>query len=226
MLTLYHAPTTRSIRVRWLLDELGVDYTLHEMNHYNGDRDDPAFRAISPMGSLPVIVDDGFALIESGAIINHVLTRYGNGRFSYPAGSREAALVDQWMWWSESLFAIYQRIYWDHCAPFPAGLANPTPHVGLEAKAAALRYLDMFETAIGDRPFIVGNGLTGADFMLAFPFYLALLEGWLGGHPNTTAYVAGLIAHPKFGPTLAETEAVVRHFEALKAEQAAAAAQA
>lgn len=223
MLTLYHAATTRSIRIRWLLDELGVDYHLEQLDYYHGDRDAPAFRAISPMGSLPVIVDDGFALIESGAIIDYILAKHDDGRFSYPAGSREAALVSQWMWWSESLFAIHQRVYWDHCAPFPAGLADPTPHVGLEAKAAALRYLDMFEAAIGDRPYIVGDRLTGADFMLSFPFYLASLEGWFEKHPNTAAYTARLTAHPKFVPTLAETEAVVRQFEALKAAQAAGA---
>lgn len=220
MLTLYHAPTTRSIRIRWLLDELGVEYTLKTMNYYEGDRDGPAFRAISPMGSIPVIVDDDFALIESGAIINYILAKYGEGRFAQPAGSPEAALVDQWMWWSESLFAIHQRVYWDHCSPFPAGLADPTPHVGLEAKAAALRYLDMFEQAIGDRPFIVGDHLTGADFMLVFPFYLASLEGWFENHPKTAAYIAGLIAHPKIRPSLEETEAVVRQFEELKAANA------
>jgi glutathione S-transferase len=64
-----------------------------------------------------VIVDDGFALVESGAIINYVLRRYGNGRFTYPDGSNEAALVAQWMCWSESLFgaqALYKSGDYDY----------------------------------------------------------------------------------------------------------------
>lgn len=218
MLTIYHAPCTRSLRIRWLADELGLSYSMHEMSYYTNERHEPAFRAISPMGSLPVVVDDGFALIESGAIINYMLHKFGGGRFSYAAGTHEAALVDQWMCWSESLFAIHQRIYWDHCVPFPAGLENPTPQVGMDAKAAALRYLDMFENAVGKDGYIVGDDLTGADFMLSFPFYLASLEGWFENHPNTAAYVNRITARPHFAPILEETEAIVRHFEKLKAE--------
>ncbi|MCK8683276.1 glutathione S-transferase family protein [Pseudomonas umsongensis] len=223
MLSLYHAPTTRSFRIQWLLDELGTEYQLKEMNFYNNERHEPEFRAISPMGSIPVIVDDGFALIESAAIINYILRKYGNGRFTYPDGSKEAALVDQWMCWSESLFAIHQRIYWDHCAPFPAGLANPVPHVGIDAKQAALGYLGMLEQALGDDGYMVGDDLTGADFMLCFPLYLASLEGWLVNHPKTRAYIERIACRPKFAPVIADTVEVVRQFEALKAHQAAAA---
>ncbi|NWK97854.1 hypothetical protein DM806_19780 [Sphingobium lactosutens] len=220
MLTLFHAATTRSFRIRWLLDELGIDYVLKDMNFYNEERHQPEFRQISPMGSLPVITDGDFALIESGAIINYVLHHYGDRRFAYPSGSHEAALIDQWMWWSESLFAIHQRIYWDHCAPFPAGLEFPVPHIGHEAKAAALKYLDMLEDVLREDGFVVGNDLTGADFMLCFPLYLASLENWLDGHPKTAAYVQRIVARPKFQAAIADTDEIVRQFEAMKATQA------
>lgn len=222
MLSLFHAPTTRSFRIRWMLDELGTEYTLKDMDFYSDERHKPEFRAISPMGSIPVIVDDGFALIESGAIINHLLRKYGGGRFTYPDGSNEAALVDQWMCWSESLFATHQRIYWDHCIPFPAGLANPVPHIGLDAKEAALDYLGMLEQALGDDGYMVGDDLTGADFMLCFPLYLASLEGWFVNHPKTAAYVDRIARRPKFASAIADTVVVVRQFEELKAQQAAA----
>lgn len=220
MITLYDAPTTRSFRIRWMLDELGLDYDLRTIDYYGNDRNTPEYRAISPMGSVPVIVDDGFALIESGAIINYVLRRYGGGRFAYPDGSHEAALVDQWMYWSESLFAIHQRIYWDHCTPFPAGLLNPVPHIGMEAKAAALNYARMLEDALRWDGYMIGDDLTGADFMLCFPLYLASLEDWFVDHPKIAAYVARIVGRPKFQSVVADTEKVVRQFEELKRQQA------
>lgn len=216
MLTLYHAATTRSFRIRWLLDELAVPYEMKVMDFYGNDRDQPAFRAISPMGSMPVITDGDFALIESGAIIDYILDHYGNGRFAFPHGSREAAIVDQWMWWSESLFAIYQRIYWDHCAPFPAGLEHPVPQIGLDAKAAALRYADMLEQHLGEDGFVMGETLTGADFMLCFPLYLAWLEQWFDGHPRIKAYVERVLARPAFANAVADTNDIVARFEELK----------
>lgn len=216
MLTLYHAATTRSFRIRWLLDELGADYEMKTLNFYTDDRNTPEFRAISPMGSIPVITEGNFALIESGAIINYILEHHSDGRFSFPKSSREAALVDQWMWWAESLFAIYQRVYWDHCAPFPAGREHPVPKLGEDAKEAALRYARMLEDALGEDGFIMGERLTGADFMLCFPLYLAWLENWFTDHPKIKAYVERLVARPKFANAVADTLAVVAEFEAMK----------
>ncbi|SCW99137.1 MULTISPECIES: glutathione S-transferase family protein [unclassified Pseudomonas] len=224
MLDVYHAPTTRTFRITWLLAELGVDYNLIEMSFYNDDRHQPAFRKISPMGSLPLIVDDGFALTESGAIINYLLRKYGQGRFSYADGTNEAALVDQWMYWSESLFAIYQRIYWDHCMPFPAGLKERVPKVGLDAKKRAIEYLQMLEDALGDEGYVVGPEPTGADFMLCFPLYLAHSDGWLIDHPKTARYVLRIAARPKFVEAIADSLAVIKQFEKLKAVAAGQAA--
>ncbi|HDS1738649.1 glutathione S-transferase family protein [Pseudomonas putida] len=220
MLDVYHAPTTRSFRITWLLNELGVDFNLIEMNYYANDRHQPAFRAISPLGSLPVIVDDGFALIESGAIINYLLRKYGNGRFCYPDGSCEAALVDQWMHWSESLFAVHQRMYWDHCVPFPAGLKEPVRKVGLDAKKVAIGYLHMLEDALGEDGYMVGADLTGADFMLCFPLFLAGRDGWLVDHPKVSSYIARIAALPNFKTAIADTLKVIAHFDKLKAEAA------
>lgn len=220
MLTLYHAATARSFRIRWLLDELGTPYELKILDFYGNDRNQPEFRAISPMGSIPVITDGDFTLIESGAIINYILAHHGGGRFSYPLGSRGAALVDQWMWWSESLFAIYQRIYWDHCAPFPAGLEHPVPRIGQEAKEAALRYALMLEDQLRDTGYVVGDHLTGADFMLCFPLYLAHLDGWFTGHPRIKAYVERLLGHPKLKAALTDTDEIVERFEKMKADAA------
>ena len=157
MLTLYHAPTTRSFRIKWLLNELGTPYAEQKLDFYGHDRHQPEYRKVNPMGSVPTMEDDGLVLTESGAIINYILARYGQGRFGVEPGSREAALVDEWMYWSEGLFAVHQRIYWDHCAPPPGCILEPIPSVGREGKRQALRYARMLEGALREDGFVVGD---------------------------------------------------------------------
>lgn len=205
MITLYHSPTTRSFRVKWLLEELGTPYSQKIVNFYNEERVHPDYLRVNPMASLPALEDDGLVLTESGAIINHLLRKYGDGRFVPPAQSREAALVDEWMYWSEGLFAVHQRIYWDHCAPPPACILNPVPHVGEEAKRQAIKYAGMLEGALRHDGFTVGDSLTGADFMLCFPLFLAELRGWFETRPKISAYVGRIVALPAFQVAIADT---------------------
>lgn len=205
MITLYHAPTTRSFRIKWLLAELNVPCQVKVVDFYGAERHQPEYRRISPMGSVPAMADNGLVLTESGAMINYILTHYGSGRFVCPAGSREAALVDEWMYWSEGLFAVHQRIYWDHCAPPPGCILNPIPAVGQEAKRQALRYARMLEGALREEGYVVGDTLTGADFMLSFPLFLAHLEGWFENLPRIQAYIGRIAALPAFQAAIADT---------------------
>ena len=82
MITLYHSPTTRSFRIKWLLEELGIPFNQKVVDFYNEERHQSEYRKINPMGSVPAMEDDGLVLTESGAIINYLLRKYGNGRFS------------------------------------------------------------------------------------------------------------------------------------------------
>ncbi len=205
MITLYHAATTRSFRIYWLLEELGLAYERKEINYYEGERHGETFRAINPLGSFPVIADEGFILIESGAIINYILRRYGAGRFQAPPGSRDEALIDQWMYWSESLPAIHQRAFWDHCAPPPGCCDNPIPSVGREGKRAFIKTLDILERDLREDGFAVGDELTGADFMLSFPLFLADFDNWLKNHPKVKAYTDRIAARPAFRTAVRDT---------------------
>jgi glutathione S-transferase len=182
-----------------------MPYEERVIDFYGHDRHQPEYRKINPMGSLPAMVDGDLVLTESGAIINFILSKYGNGRFSHPAGTRQAALVDEWMYWSEGLFAVHQRIFWDHCAPPPGCIINPIPSVGEEAKRQAIRYAGMLEGALRKDGYIVGDGLTGADFMLSFPLFLANLGGWFENLPKIRAYVERFSAMPAFQAAIADT---------------------
>ncbi|MBB3862173.1 glutathione S-transferase [Novosphingobium hassiacum] len=205
MITLHHSPTTRSFRIKWLLEELGVPYHEEVRSFYNMERHDPAYQKVNPIGSFPTFEDDSLVLTESGAIINHILRHHGRGCFRPEANSREEAQVDEWMYWSEGLFAVHQRIFWDHCAPPPGCILDPVPSVGEEARRQAIRYAAMLETALREDGWMVGDTLTGADFMLCFPLFLANLYGWFETLPRIAAYVGRIAARPAFQRAIADT---------------------
>ena len=90
MITLYHAPLSRSVRIVWLLEELGLPYELRTVA-----LESPApkpFAQKTPSGKVPTIEDGGVALFESGAILQYVLEKYGDGRLA-PAAGRQPATV-------------------------------------------------------------------------------------------------------------------------------------
>lgn len=210
MLTLYHSPTTRSFRIKWLLAELGLPYEQRTLDFYNMERHHPDYRKINRIGSFPSLTDDDLVLTESGAIINHILRRYGEGRFLPLADSQEEALVDEWMCWSEGLFAVHQRIFWDPCAQAPGCIIDPIPSVGEEGKRQAIKYAAMLEDALRSEGFMVGDGLTGADFMLCFPLFLGNLYGWFAEMPRITGYIARFSARPAFQEAIADTMSAMK----------------
>ena len=204
MLTLHHAPTTRSFRIKWLLEELRVPYEQKVYNFYNEDRVAADFLEINAGATFPAMEDDGLVLTESGAIINYILRKYGNGRFQ-PKSIEEQAQVDQWMFWSEGNFAIYQRYFWDHLTPPPACVLDPIKAVGEEGVKQAIKYSYQAEIALRDTGFMVGDDMTGADFMLCFPLFLGNLAKMFETRPKIRAYVGRIAARPAYQAAIADT---------------------
>ena len=102
MIIVHHLNNSRSQRVLWLLEELGVPY---EVKRYQRDRKTmlapPELRAVHPLGKSPVIEDDGQVLAESGAIVEYLAERYGDGRLVPPAGTPERLRYRYWMHFAE-----------------------------------------------------------------------------------------------------------------------------
>ncbi len=99
MITLYFAPRTRSVRVRWLLEELGLPYDLRRVT-FNVPK--KAFDQDTPLGKLPVIEDGDVTICESGAIVEYILERYGNGRLAPAVGSPRRGEFLQWVHFAEA----------------------------------------------------------------------------------------------------------------------------
>lgn len=96
MLTVHHLDYSRSTRVLWLLEELGEPYDIVRYRREVGEPAPAALALVHPLGKSPVLVDDGFVLAESSAIMRYIDTRYGAGRFT-PDDQLTRARHDEWL---------------------------------------------------------------------------------------------------------------------------------
>ncbi len=196
MITVHHLNNSRSDRVLWLLEELGIPY---EIKTYQRDATTqfapPELKAVHPLGKSPVITDDGRAIAESGAIIEYVVRRYGRGRLQPDPAS---PLYDDYVHWLH---------YAEGSATLPLLLLMYTTWMGGGQTAEPLKrrideeianHLGYLEKALAGREFIVGDDLTGADIQLTFVGEMATLLGRLGDYPNLRAYVARMHARPAY----------------------------
>ncbi len=194
MITLYFAPRTRSVRVRWLLEELGVPYALERVD-FNVPK--TAFSQSTPLGKLPVIEDDGVVIGESGAIVEYVLERYGEGRLAPPIGHPLRGPFLQWVHFAEATaFPPLGVIVW-HAVYQGDADANPGAIAGARERAASS--LAFVERAIGDGPFLLGAEFSAADVMMGFTLMAARLLGVLDERfPALGAYLDRVQVRPAF----------------------------
>lgn len=194
MITLYHAPRTRSVRVRWLLEELGLPYELRRLTFKPSQK---AFTQDTPLGKLPVIEDGGVTICESGAIIEYILERYGNGRLAPPIGSPLRGEFLQWTHFAESTaFGPLGVIIWHTLLK---GDAAAVPDIIASARERECSVLDFVERALVGKDYLLGSEFSAADVMMGFTLLAARVFGVLDArYPDLTKYVARLETRPAF----------------------------
>lgn len=186
MLTLFHAPFSRSLRVRWLLEELGLPYRLEARTLRDLRR--PEHRALHPLGKVPVLADGDVVLFESGAIVQHLLERYGEGRLAPKPGSPERALHLQWLHYAEATMTPPLGLFVRHTVLLPEG--ERIRAVVEHARAQAAEVLAPVEQALTGRAWLLPE-FGAADVMMGYSVKLASLLRLLGdAHPNLAAYLA------------------------------------
>ena len=194
MIRLYHAPRTRSVRVRWLLEELGVPYELKRVDFTVPTR---MFVQATPSGKIPVVEDGDVTIFESGAILEYLLERYGAGRLAPPIGSPLRGEFLQWMHYAEGTAAPPLSVILWHA--FYRGDAGEFPSLIDAWRERAHDGLSVLERALAGKDYLLGADFSAADIMVGFTMGAARVLGVLDDRlPALAAYLARLEARPAF----------------------------
>jgi glutathione S-transferase len=194
MITLYHAPFSRSLRVRWLLEELGLEYRLETRSFPELKR--PEHLALHPLGKVPALTDGELVLFESGAILQHLLERYGEGRLEPKPGTNERALFWQWFHYAEATVTPPLGLMVWHTVLSPE--AERIPAVAAGARVQALQTLAPVERALEGRSWLLPE-FSAADVMMGYSVKLASLMRLVdAATPNLVAYLARCEERPAY----------------------------
>jgi glutathione S-transferase len=209
MLTVHHLNNSRSQRVLWMLEELGVDY---ELKRYQRDPNTmlaPAeLRAVHPLGKSPVITDDGMTIAESGAIIEYLVERYGQGRFSPPHGvSPERVRYSYWMHYAEGsamppllLKLVARRI---GSARMPFFVRPVARRIAATMQSSFIDpqlklHFGYIERELSKSEWFVGDQFTAADVQMSFPLEAASKRAGAKELPHVRAFLERIHARPAY----------------------------
>jgi glutathione S-transferase len=194
MIEVHHLSESRSRRITWMLEELGLPY---EVITYQRDAKTrlapPELMQIHPLGKAPVLRDNGEVLIESGAIIEYLVRQYGNGRFAPEIGTPDYNRYIQFLHYAEgsAMLPLMLKLYVGRLGEAGAPLQ---PRIQNEL-ANHLGYLN---AELANRDYFVGNELSGADVQISFVAQMAVKSAGRDTYPNLTRFVDMIEARPAY----------------------------
>ena len=192
MIVVHHLNESRSQRILWLLEELGLPY---QIRHYMRDAKTrlapPELQAVHPLGKSPVVEVDGMKLIESGAIVDYLIRHHGGGRLRPAADSADFEAYQQWLHYAEgsAMLPLLLKLYVSRLGDAGAPLK---PRIDSEL-ANHLGYVDR---ALEDRDWLVGNTFSGADVQMSFVGEAA--RGLRASYPNLDTWVRRFQQRPAY----------------------------
>ena len=207
---LYEFPPTRSIRVRWMLQELGIPFEAITVSLKDGDHQKPDFKRINPAGKLPALVDGDFVLTESVAIALY-LAEKAEGKAFIPKDLRQRAEMYRWLMFTvteleQPLWRIARNtsIY---------AQADRSPSDVAVASREFKEMAAVLEAHMRGRKYVVGDHVTLCDFVLAYTLDWGNEAGLLGDCPQLEAYMESMYQRPHAAPRISQA------FASLKAGQ-------
>ncbi len=212
MITVHHLNNSRSQRVLWLLEELGLPY---EIKHYQRDAKTslapPELRQVHPLGKSPVITDGGLTVAESGAILEYLVDKYGQGRLK-PTDEQALLHYRYFMHFAEgsAMPPLVMKLIFNKIkrAPMPffvkpiaKGIADKVLGGFVQPNIDA--QLKFLESELAARPWFAGTEMTAADVQMSFPLEAAAARGGsLDGYPKIKAFLERIHARPAYRKAL------------------------
>jgi glutathione S-transferase len=188
---------TKDLRAQWALEELGLPYRVHALDHAAGELDGDAYSRISPFHQVPVVDDDGFTVAESGAIVLYLAEKAGK---LIPSDVQGRTRVTQWCFAATSTIgATLQSI--DMAEIFDGDKKAPKLHTGM--REVADRFLRDLERRLDDRAWIACDDFTVADITMACVLRNIRKTDLMDAFPKLNAYYARCFARPAWQRTLA-----------------------
>jgi glutathione S-transferase len=203
MIQVHHLRESRSRRITWMLEELGLEY---EVINYDRDPNTrlapPELKNIHPLGKAPVVCDGSEVLIESGAIIEYLVRVYGKGNFSPALGTSDYNRYVQLLHYAEgsAMLPLMLKLYVGMLGEAGAPLQ---PRIQSELK----NHLGYLNSELEDRNYFVGSTLSGADVQISFIAQIAVKGAGREAYPNLTRFVDMLEARPAYQRAVAKNGA-------------------
>ena len=194
MIVVHHLNDSRSQRVLWLLEELGVPYEIKRYQRNAQTRlAPPELTAVHPLGKSPVITDDGQTIIESGAIVDYLIRRHGGGRLQPAPQTHDYDAYQQWLHYAEgsAMLPLMLKLYVSRL-----GDAGAPLFPRIESEIA--NHLGYVNQSLQGRDWLVGSDLTGADIQMSFVGEVAGSRGNRENFPHIQAWVERFQARPAY----------------------------
>lgn len=214
MITVHHLNDSRSQRVLWLLEELEIAY---EVRHYQRNPATmlapPELKSLHPLGKAPLITDDAITVIESGAIVEYLVERYGGGRLCPAIGTPERLRYQQWLHFAEGSMQamLVLKLFFNRIpnGPMPEEARSVVQRIRDEVSASYIdvnlqAQLDFVEAELGRSEWLAGDAFTAADVHMGFPLEVAAERvGIDDTRPRILAFLDRIHARPAYRMALA-----------------------
>ncbi len=209
MITVHHLNNSRSQRVLWLLEELGVPY---EIKRYQRDAKTmlapPELRQVHPLGKSPVVTDGGLTVAESGAIVDYLVDQYGAGRFKPAAGTPQRLRYTYWLHYAEgsAMPPLLMKLVFDTMAraPMPFFVKPIAKGIAAKVKSSFISpqielHLNYMEAELEKSKWFAGSEFTAADIQLSFVLEAASARGGLDARrPRLMDFLKRIHARPAY----------------------------
>ncbi len=164
------------MRVIWLCEELNIDYKVIKIDFSARYRATPEWRALNPVGKVPVMTDGDLVMFESGAMVQYILDKYAPGQLALDVDHPEYGLYLQWLWFAEATLARPLGEIVNHRREFPKD--KEIPAVVAEMQNRAESCLIATADHLRSRTYLVGEQFTAADIMMGYS--IAIAEALIG----------------------------------------------